>query len=328
MRPFSFEELTLVIPQLWDKPWPELVEDAEGPERDLIAAQARYARLLKGIQPSPVTPEKLAWLALWSRLYGCLSGCIGTAQWEARFPAGVLARVAFEASLHLQAVMIPVLDAAETRKLDEADWMTVRERLRAYLTWSLRGDEALYRHVSSERILNEAFDRRGERDFINVLGESREAWEHLTGQHLEVVSDQEALFDRSKAAARFRKERDRLARWLADSRLKPWYRRLRELEQQTRGNVSLFLFLGVGDSVPAFLRSRGSGVGYFEYLQGSAAIHGSSFEAAMLTTSEVIAPDFGNLTGEYQRVVDRILSNVGLHALLLELLSGHLDGTP
>jgi hypothetical protein len=328
MRPFSFEELTLVVPELWEKPWAELIEDAEGLERDLISAQARYAHLLKGIQPSPVTPEKLAWLALWSRLFGCISGCMGTVKWEARFPAGVLARVAFEASLHLQAVMIPVLDAAETRKLSEADWTTVRERLRAYLTWSLRGDEALYRHVSSDRILDEAFDRRGERDFINFLGESREAWEHLTGQHLEVVSDQEALYDRSKAVARFRKERERLARWVSDSRLKPWYRQLRELEQQTGGNVSLFLFLGVGNSVPAFLRSRGTGVGYFEYLQGSAAIHGSSFEATMLTTDEVIAPDFGNLTGEYERVVDRVLSNVRLQAILLELLSAHLNGTP
>jgi hypothetical protein len=326
MAPFRFENLTLVVPELWEKPWDEIIDEAEGIEREFIIAEARYARLLKAIAPSPVTPEKIAWLALWSRLFGCVSGGRGTVQREARLAVSVLRRVAFEAALHLQAVMLPVLTAADSSgpSIGEEHWTAVRDRLRAYLTWSLRGDEALYRHVSSEKTLEEAFDPRNERAFIEMLGENKAAWESLSGQRLEVVSDQEALYDRTKATARFKTKRNRLARWLSDPRLQPWYRQMRELEKQTFP-VSLFLLLGVGNSVPAFLRSRGLGIGYFEYLQGSAAIHGASLEASMLTTDTLVAPDFANLDGSFEEYAERLLSQCRLQAILLEIMSGHLE---
>jgi hypothetical protein len=326
MAPFRFENLTLVVPELWEKPWDEIIAEAEGIEREFIATQARYARLLRPIAPTPVTPEKVGWLALWSRLFGCLSGGRGAIDWEARLAISVLTRVAFETALHLQAVMLPVLNAADLvgSRIDEKHWAAARDRLRACVTWSLRGDEALYRHVSSDRILDEAFDPRKERAFIEMLGENKAPWESLSGQRLEVVSDQEASFDRSKAVARFRKKRNRLSRWLSDPRLKPWYRQIRELEKHT-SPVSLFLLLGVGNSVPAFLRSRGLGIGYFEYLQGSAVVHGSSLEASMLTTETLVAPDFANLDGSFEESADRLLSNCRLQAVLLDIMSGHLQ---
>lgn len=324
---FRFEELTLVVPELWEKPWAEIIDEAEGIEREFIITQARYAHLLKSVRSSPVTPEKIGWLALWSRLFGCVSGGRGTVTWEARLAVSVLMRVAFEAALHLEAVMLPVLDAADSSEptIGEKHWAAARERLRAYVTWCLRGDEVLYRHVSSEKTLDQAFDPRKERTFIDILGENKEAWESLSGQHLELVSDQEASHDRSKAAAGFRRARDRLARWLSDPRLRPWYRQLRELEKQTSGPVSLFLLLGVGNSVPAFLRSRGVGIGYFEYLHGSAVIHGSSLEASMLTTNSLVAPDFANLDGSFEQSANSLLSQCRLHAVLLELMSSHLE---
>ena len=99
---------------------------------------------------------------------------------------------------------------------------------------------------------------------------------------------------------------------------------MRELEKQTFP-VSLFLLLGVGNSVPAFLRSRGLGIGYFEYLQGSAVIHGASLEASMLTTDTLVAPDFANLDGSFEEYAERLLSQCRLQAILLEIMSGHLE---
>ena len=81
MRGFVFEDLTLVIPRLWDKPWPELIEDAEGLDRDFLVAQSRYAVLLSRFSAAPVTPERVAWLSVWSRRFGAITGGRGIAAW-------------------------------------------------------------------------------------------------------------------------------------------------------------------------------------------------------------------------------------------------------
>lgn len=77
-QPFAFEQLHLIIPELWDKPWDELVADEdEGLQQELLAAQARYARMLARLDPKPVTPQKVAWLAFWARMFGALTGVRG-----------------------------------------------------------------------------------------------------------------------------------------------------------------------------------------------------------------------------------------------------------
>lgn len=329
MTRFAFEDLTLAIPPLWDKPWDQTIKGADGIDREFLVVQARYVRLLRQLNPAPVTPEKIAWLAIWSRLFGALTGARGASIWKSRFSVTVLGRVAYEANLHLEATMLPVLTAVEMGAggLREEHWVALRERLQGYLAWSLCGDQLLFRHVSSKRILDETFDPRPERELIKNLGDRRGAWEALAGQRFELVSDQEALHDRARAAATFSSELTRIAKWLSDDRLRPWVDRYRELEKTARGSVSLFSLLGVGDSVGSFLRSRRRGIGYFEYLKGSAFIHGSSLDAAMLTAPEALAPDFANLGSEFETTARRIIDDCQLHALLLEVAALNLDTT-
>jgi hypothetical protein len=328
MEPFKFESLTILVPELWDKEWDQLIDDADGYEREFLAAQARYARMLQGLKASPATPEKIAWLALWSRLFGCLTGGRGAAEWESRFASSIIARVCYETTLHIQAVLLPVLKAVEPPDgaISEEHWEMVRDRLRGYLAWTLRGDQRLYRHVLQEQNLNDAFDPRPEREFIRDLGESREAWERLSRQELEIVSDQEAFNDRAKAVAFFRSELNRVTLWLADSRLQPWRVKLSGLESATDGSVSLFALLDAGHSVSSFLRSRNAGVGYYEYLKGSAFVHGSSLETAMFTQATVVAPDFADLAGGFRSSTEQILSQAHLHAVLWELCLSKIDG--
>lgn len=212
MTTFEFESVTLLIPALWDKPWDELIDEAEGLEREFLRAQARYARMLQRVASSPTTPEKVGWLALWSRLFGCLTGGRGAAIWESRFAESVIMRVANEATLHVQAIMLPVLEAVERddHRIHPDHWNEVRDRLRGYVVWSLRGDERLYRHVSDERRLAEAFDPRPERELIKELGDLQEAWTHFSGQTLELTSDSEAFHDRARAEGMYRSELNRI----------------------------------------------------------------------------------------------------------------------
>jgi hypothetical protein len=326
VKPFVFEDLTLLIPELWDKPWATLIDEAGGVEKRFIIAQRRYAYLLRGVGAEPATPEKVGWLAIWSRLFGALTAGRAAADWESRFGVSIIARTAYESTLHLQAVMVPVLDGVEDGKsLSDEHWAVARDRLRGYVAWTLRGDELLYKHVLQQRNLDDAFNRKPEREFIRDLGDKQGAWERLSGQVLEVVSDQEAFQDRAKAVAFFRGELGRVAKWLSDRRLQPWRRSLGELEKTSNGSVSLFQLFGLGHGISSFLRTRGAGVGYYEYLRGSTFVHGSSLEGSMLTVEGLIAPDFADLGAGFQKAADRLLSHCQLHAVLLELLSNHLD---
>lgn len=327
MNAFNFEQLTLFVPELWDKPWDEHIAEAEGLEREFLFTLSRYARALKQIAPAPATPAKVTWLAIWSRFYGCLMGVRGAAGWEARLPVTVLARVNYEAALHLQAIMLPVLEAADnpTDALTEKHWQAVRDRMCGYVAWCLRGDEDLISYVARQEHLDAAFDPKPERELISSLGNFRDTWERLLGRELELISDQEAFQDRARAADFARAERNRITLWLSDARVQPWYRKLRRLEGATKGFVTLFELLDVGKSVPTFLRRRETSVGYFGYLQGSTAIHGNSLGSAMWVTKGVLTPEFASLGGNHEQLAQAILSECRLHVLLLELLAKHLD---
>lgn len=108
---FSFAEPNLYVPELGAREWDEYIEEAEGIEKEFIVAQAVYARVLGRLSAAPAAAAKLGWLSLWSRLFGSLTGGRGAAQLKSRLSERVMERVAFEAWLHLQAVILPVLEA-------------------------------------------------------------------------------------------------------------------------------------------------------------------------------------------------------------------------
>jgi len=324
MQPYSLNELNLVIPELWDKPWDEYIENSEGIEREFIVVQSTYARALRQIADKPVTPEKLAWLSLWSRMFGALTGARGATMWKSRFAVSVMERVAVEAFLHLEAVMLPAMENAES--LDEHAWASVRARLRGYLAWCIYGDEVLYKQLLDDRILEAAFDPKPERALIEELGSSANAWESLTGTAFEVLSDQEAFHDRENAKKQLTSDMTRATKWLSDPRLRPWIDKLRLLKRESegRGAVPLFSHFDLPASVSGFLRKRGSSIKYITYLKGSGFIHGSSLEASMLVGDSMIAPDFANLGRGFETATNTTLSECRLAILLLQVLSTHI----
>lgn len=325
MKSFAFEDISLFVPNLWDKDWNTATAESDGLEQRVLRAQAQYARMLKDVTAEPCTPEKVAFLSLWSRLFSLLEGASAVLESKSPYSANVLSRVAYEATLQVQVVMLPVLDSADDGGIKPEHWADFRDRLRGYIAWALHGDEKLYRHVLREDNLNAAFDRRRERDFVRELGDNLPGWERISGQQLEIVSDQESFQDRENAVRYFREKLNRASKWLSDSRLLPWRKKIAQLEGVPARNVSLFELLGAGSSVNSFLKSRGAGVGYFEYLQGSAFIHGCSLESSMLVTDRFISPDFADLSNRLEQAIGGVVSNCHLHAVLLELATKHLE---
>ena len=329
MKALTLDELTLFVPNIWDKPWDESIEDAEGVDREFLRVQAAYARLLQRIAPTPATAEKIGFLSLWSRFFGALAGGRGASEWKSRFAVSVIGRVALESSLHLQAVMLPILEAdiSDGPDIGEEHWAATRDRLCGYVAWSLRGDELLYERLSRSRTLEEAFDPVPERDFIQQLGPAQEAWERISHQRLELVSDQEASHDLEKAKRRLKQSSQRISTWLSDPRLAPWIAKLKDLENSpnVKGAVTLFQLFGLPPSVSQFLKRRGASIAYIGYLRGSGFIHGSSLEASMLMAGGVVAPDFANLGNGFESATNSVLSDCALARVLLDLLAGHLN---
>lgn len=322
---FRFESLELLVPELWDKPWAEWVTETEGIDRDFLTAEAVYAHMLRAVGAKPVTPEKVAWLTIWSRLFNTLAGARGAKDVQSNMSILALARVAYEVSLHVEAIGLPALTTAESGALTEETWEAVRDRLRAYCAWTLRGDERLHERLAKPWHLHAAHDRQLEREFIHDLGDSVGKWEAMSGQKLELVSKQEEAQDRRRAQDRFQSELKRIRKWLSDDRLKPWRDKLDQLERNERGTVSFFQLVGAGTSVSDFLKQRGMSIGYFEYLRGSAVVHGSSMGSVMAAREGFITPDFADLEDDAVRSAGHVISRCRIIAVLLQIMASHLD---
>lgn len=47
----------------------------------------------------------------------------------------------------------------------------------------------------------------------------------------------------------------------------------------------------------------------------------------MLTTDELVAPDFASIGSGFETAANRLLSHCRLHALFLDALAGHLESS-
>lgn len=323
---FKFESLELLVPELWDKPWAQWISDSDGIDREFAMAESVYAHMLRSVSAKPVTPEKVAWLTIWSRFFNTIAGVRGARDAQSNMSILALARVAYEVSLHVEAIGLPALTAAGSGLTEEA-WERVRDRLRAYCAWTLRGDERLHERLAKPWHLHAAHDRQEEREFIRDLGDSVATWEAMSGQKLELVSKQEEAQDRRRAQAQFQSELKRIRTWLSDDRLRPWRDKLDQLEKVERGTVSFFQLVGAGTSVSDFLRQRGMSVGYFEYLRGSAVVHGSSMGSVMAAREGFLTPDFADVEDDAKRSAGHVISRCRIIAVLLQIIASHLDLT-
>lgn len=136
---------TFDIPHL-DIEDPEQVMGALG-ELDpaLIAEQKRAIALLEGIDVTDVTPQRLAWLILWSQLFAAIRGVQAAVVFRSRLLLESTWRFTFEVFLHLQAIIEPAAEHADaeagdgppqTERVDEVD-----RRLAAFAAWCLWNDD-------------------------------------------------------------------------------------------------------------------------------------------------------------------------------------------
>ena len=326
----AFEDYALLIPHLWEKEdqWQAALVDVEGAEKELILCQVRAVNLLKYIPDSKGSPERLAWLSLWAKVFSALEGTRGALGREAEAAIAVLARVAFESALHVHAILEPVhilerlkgSNAAKTTVTDRARdgaWNEVVDRLRAYAAWCLWSDRLYYEELLDPRTLEGVYDPQPTRELVSDP-QARAAHEAFFGP-LDLRNEHELQADRSNYEREIKSFLGRVKDWLADRRLEPWVRRLtRRAPAESSGSSFFSLLDDSSVGVARRLHSLGLRFSYSRYVRGSMLVHGSTLDQSLYVVADSIAPVLGSLNFDAQAAARDVCGScnqvvLGLH---------------
>src|SRR5688572_7008915 len=95
----------LVVPTFNKAEWVSAIADAADAESPLLNAQWRLASLVESLESATATPERLAWLTLWSRFFGCVEAARGAVSRASLLGLGAVRRASEESLLHIEAIM-------------------------------------------------------------------------------------------------------------------------------------------------------------------------------------------------------------------------------
>jgi hypothetical protein len=238
---------------------------------------------------SPVTPEKLAWIVLWSRAYTLLQAVRDLYESHGARGAVALDRPAFELQLQVELISRPrqPLSASPNRRSalstggpDRTNdrWSEITDRLRGFAAWALTHDLVFFRRRLADWELRRVYQPTDRRT-VPESSKEQALLEYLFGPS-EILSQAESDLDRQRAEQSYLKTVGRIEEWLADPLFGHWT--AVDLASWIRGDngkplPSLFRLLeGGGDSAWAYLKNRGDEELYAVYSRTSMILHGSS----------------------------------------------------
>jgi len=309
----SLDDLTFLIPPLWEKEWKETIDEAEGVDKQLLLFQAHLANMLKTLKDCRITPERLAWFSLWSKTFLALDGARSALVRDSEYILHMLARASFENLLHARTVMEPdfrlykpastFLESETVKKSEEEIWGDVADRLRGYAAWCLWSDKQFYEELLKKDTLDKVWDPMPAFKIKNDPTK-RVMHESLFGP-LDIETDSDRLQEeRAEYEQEFRKSLDRVGSWLKHPELKGWGEKLTR-----KPKTNFFALCGVKNGkVPKRLENLGLGFAYASYMQGSMLIHGSTLDSLYCNMEgKKLMPKF---FGEKKRV-ELLASEIG-----------------
>ncbi len=241
--------------------------------------RTRLANLCAGINGTQLTPERLAWLNLWTRAWHVL-GVVPTAA-EDRNLLGLHSaqRAAQELAVHLLLLFQPIGIVTRFRKrfgtsgeVDEAVRSDVLRRMRGFTAWALMNDRAAL--IREERSLRETYDPAPAKELRKDPAEAL-IHEALFGA-ISDDTDAEHRAARAIASQRLAEQGARLGDWLRSPGLEEW---TRSPSHSPLVVPSLGDFLGDGGKTMGdYLRQVDAEYVHRNYSSSSAVLHGSTSE--------------------------------------------------
>jgi len=328
----TFEEYSLVIPPLWIKEaeWEEAVQEAQGAERQLLLCQLRLINILKDIPDSNATPERVAWLSLWAKIYGALDGARGALDRQTVVALRVIDRVCFEWTLHVQAILQPALSldklanshagkvtVAENARQDA--WNQAVRRLQGYAAWCLWSDKDCYEEMLHPKTQAGVWDPRPARELV-ADPQGFAAHEAFFGP-VDLRNEHDLDRDGATHEQAIGEALRRVSDWLADERLKPWVSKLAHGATGEAGGPTFFSLLeDTAVSVPRRLGMTGLRFSYFQYKLGSMVAHGSTLDQVLEIGLDSMAPAIGSLRSDPAVDAESVAASCNLSLLGLYLL--------
>lgn len=330
--PSELEGLQLYIPPLWER------EDegraayaaADDVERPLIKTQVRLGGLLEGLEDAPAEPSNLAWLSLWGRVFQCCDGARAAYGRQSIYTLRIIQRVVFETSLHLGAIVQPLMEASGEdspgRRIGDLGRNSglarrrVRNRLDAYAAWCLHADSDYWRRFRQDRNLDDIYDPAPRQELIDELGEGREWFEDLFGE-IEPLESQQARAERERARKSAGNKIERMEKWLEHPRLEPWSEKFEEIEAKQNPPPSFFqLFDETEHSVGRRVASLGMPFAWLQWKRGSQIIHGATLEESLLMIPPLVSPLLGADDEEIGRRTSGVASTLQWSTMMLYFL--------
>lgn len=272
----------LVIPHLKTEELELLLEAATGAEKDFLRLQSFAADIVQGIRAERATPADVALLALWSRAFRLVDSSRFAFANGDSFVLTLLDRSATEASLQVSTIAETFGDAGDPSDSDE-----VRERLHAFLAWTIWNDRAVDQSLLDHmgRYWSGEPTRR-----VLAAGESNALFERLGGSP-EIANEHELERERAQQERKFISRIELKGRLLDDPALRPWTPRIQSLERKNGDPISFFeLCSGVPGGVRATMKAMDLPHAHPIYAQASTEMHGSGVESLMFLTEVVGGP--------------------------------------
>lgn len=256
---------TFDIPELDAHDPDELVDELGELDPTLLTERTRAMALLDDIDATDVTPQRLAWLILWSQLFAAIRGVQAAVVFRSRLLLESTWRFTFEVFLHLQAIVEPALtdedDPGDAAAPGEAA-AEVDRRLTAFAAWCLWNDDHHIDWMMDPRTLkslSSLVERNDlEADLSALRSQRQELWE---------LMDTEAL--------------------------DPWIRKMdrRRDGPDARHVYSFYELLGLETtSVSQRLITLNSGASIGAYSRASVVLHGSTANHFLAVTEGEVTP--------------------------------------
>jgi hypothetical protein len=317
----------LSIPKVWEDDWDKALSSATGIYRELIATRKEGAGLLRDIDETHVTTERLGWLNLWSKTFAALQAVTSALDSHSNLILQLVYKNTFELMLQVHTVLDPVSDwqksqaagarGAEAKYGEEFAFRSTIERLRAYVAYCLWHDKAYYEEMINPRSFKDVWD---------FTPPSSVATEGIASEQYGYLLERwESVFRESDSSERKRQMRDalsqkirRIEQWLVDPSLRRWSAEMKTARTRLKGGVPFFSMFDQSErSIPRRLIKEGLRFGYSSYVMSSMMSHASSMDGFVRINEDSAFPQVSEGVNEIERLaVDLIFRCRHLFILL------------
>ena len=326
----NFKKFNFNIPHLWQKEWEQAISETADPERQILINQTRSANMLRTINDFEASPERLAWLTIWTKTFTALDGAIGALSRNSLFLLNIISRCVFEGSLHIEIILEPASKlfnlksshhkVSITKSSEKFVFNQSIDRLRAYTAWCLWNDKQFYKELYDHRTLNGIWAPKPAMEILTDQNK-REVHERFF-RPLDLEIDKQVLDeDRKEMKKHIQTKMELLEGWLEDPILSNWYKKIEKLAQQYHGSIPFFaIFEETTTSIAKRLNKIGLRFGYSSYMQGSMLMHGSTVDQVLRIDGSNIFPMFIGADSECKTAALFVADNCNDILLKLELL--------